>query len=202
MKIFALAFFAAIATATPAAASREITYSGIADFRYYTTVGIPVANIARGLKPFSAVFRYDDTLALASAAFSVGGIAREHFVCASLLPQNCSALSIGSNSIHSGVGTTPEDGASLSVTSPGGFGSVPLLGPGHQVYVTVPGDDTLAFLTFAYFDRPGFGFAYSDGFGTIDRIETGVPEPSVWVMLLGGFGLTCLSMRRRLLPVR
>ena len=188
------AALAALAAA-PASAAHSIIYLGTADFRSYSSVGGLPPGAVTGVHPYSAVFRYDDAGVMTSAGFSVDGIAREFFVCPLFL--FCPDLSADATHVGSGAATTPEDGVQIGVVSPSAFGGLPLFGPGHRVYDLVSGDEGVAFLSFAQFDQPGFGYAYSEGDGTVSRIVTGVPEASSWAMMIAGFGVLGLVLRRR-----
>ncbi len=190
-----LALTASSIAASPAVAGQSITYAGEAFFRSYSSRGgLPPGGLT-GVHPYRAVFRYDDSLALLSAGFSVDGVARESFICPSV--PACVDLSTSAVHVGSTVATTPEDGVEASVHSPSMFGGRPLFGTGRRIYDVLPGDDSSAFLTFALFDRPGYGFAYSYGIGSVSQVVTGVPEPSSWALMIAGFGTIGLAARRR-----
>lgn len=190
----ALALLAVVVPGTPAMAARSVTYFGQANFRTISTLNFPLPGALHGVHDFSAVFRYDDALEMTSGSFSVDGIARKSFTCPLFL--YCQALAIGPTAIGSSAATTPEDGMFMSVFSPSGFGGTALLGPGHQAYDIVAADETLSYLAFTIFYDPARGFAYSEGEGMISRIETGIPEPEGWALMIAGFGLAGAAMRR------
>lgn len=42
-----------------------------------------------------------------------------------------------------------------------------------------------------------WGYVYLDGFGAVTPPPGGIPEPAAWAMMLGGFGLAGMQLRRR-----
>lgn len=193
--IFAtLATAAILGAAVPVLAARTISYSGQADFRTYASSNVPLTRSITGVHTFRAVFRYDDALEMISGGFAVDGIARKAFTCPAFL--GCQPLSIGPDFIGSSAATTPEDGMQIGISSPTMFGGVDLLGRGRQVYDLVPGDESSAFLSFTVYYNPAFGFAYSEGDGTVSRIEAGIPEPATWATMIAGFALAGMALRR------
>ncbi len=181
--------------AAPASATHSIFYTGTALFWSYSSAINNPPGLVNGLRSFRAIFRYDDANAMVSAGFAVGGVTRENFVCPTFYP--CQPLAIHPTSLGSTVATTPEDGAQIGVSSPGQFGGIDFLSPRRQHYDLVAGDESSVFLTFALFDLPKFGYAYSYSIdGSVTSIDSAVPEPAGWALLIAGFGLTGVAARR------
>lgn len=189
-----MAVVIAVGLSSSAAARRTISYSGTAVFHSYSTLGFPIAGLVDGPASFTGTFYYDDALKLLGATTRVGGVVRGSFTCP-VAVGFCPPLSLTATGIGSAVATTPEDGMQLGVNSPSGFGGIDFLAPHRVVYAVLPGDDSGAFVTWAAYDGP-LGFAYSVGDGAITRVESAVPEPGVWALMIVGFAVAGTAMRR------
>lgn len=184
------------AAATPAQALRSITYQGTADIRFETS-SHPDPGALNGTVPVSARFYYTDAGTQVAASIFAAGVLREHFVfCPGWPAGYCPPLALTPTSVGSGTGTTPEDYVSAGVTSPGGFGGVSLLSASRRTYVLGPDDSSSLFVSWALFDN-ATGFAWNSGSGSVSQIVTSVPEPAAWALLLTGFGLIGIAVRRQ-----
>jgi len=71
----------------------------------------------------------------------------------------------------------------------------PLLGSG--------GGKSFAFTGFEHQDYPGSGNRMLSGFATAGSIDAvAAPEPGTWALMLAGFGLAGMALRRRSSPLR
>jgi hypothetical protein len=183
----------ALSMASSAVAKRSVHYSGTALFHSYSTLGFPIDGLVDSTASVTGSFYYDDAFELIGASTRVDGILRGHFTCPVSVGL-CQSLQYDGLAIGSAVGTTPEDGMEFGVAAPAGFG-IDLLGPGRVVYDVQPGDYSTGFITWAAYDG-ALGFAYSVGDGTVTRVESAVPEPASWLLMIGGFGLVGAMARR------
>lgn len=196
---WALAAALTVAAAKPAAALQTVSYFGTVLLRSHSSTGRREPGSLDGTYAFAATFRYDDTLAPTSATLIVDGRLRSHYSYCPSEDLSCPPLFITPTGIGSGAGTTPEDYMSAGVTSPSQFAGQNLLGPFRKTYILGPGDEGTANISWALFDNAS-GFAWNEGQGIVTRIETGIPEPAGWTLLVVGFALLGSALRRTALP--
>lgn len=186
-----LAGMALLMPTAPAQALLSVRYDGTAEYQAYEPYARGPANF-----PISAIFYYDDVGNQLAATFIAAGIVRSHFTFCPTAGW-CPSLAISGTSIGSEVASTPEDGISMFVFSPGGFDGSPLLGslPRKRIYDLVSADTSSAFGAWTVSNPPDW--RWIEITGRVDRVTIAVPEPASWMIMITGFGLTGLFLRRQ-----
>ena len=198
LLLVTMAFLAGLG---PAMASVSVRYHGVADLDFQTSNSQPHPGAMNGRFGYTAIFFYDDLGAQTAASLIVADVLRAHYTyCPPRLDPDwqgptCEPLNVTPNSIASITGTTPEDYIGVGVFSPTQFGGIPLFGPGTRTYDLVPGDTSMGYLSWALFDNKT-GYAWNSGYATVTRFVIGIPEPATWLMLVIGFGMTGMMVRR------
>jgi len=188
------ALLAVLFGAAPAMALRSVVFDGTVVIAAYS-YGTARAPLPAGTYDFRAIFRYDDALNMTGSTLIVGGAARASYDCA-MVSMPCSTPFGLQASICS---CTPEDFTSVNVIINNDPGSFDLLGAGHQIYTLSPPDESTAYMAWTVYWKPGQngGWSYNDGYGSVSRVESYVPEPASWALLIAGFALTGATLRRR-----